>query len=492
MRFTKKLLAMALTIALVLSSMPIILSANNVITITIDGQVVEFEDQAPIISGNAVLVPARFVFTDLGFVPSWSRSTQTATLTRSDYVIEVVIGSTEFMINGMPHALEVPAQMISGRVMIPLGAILRSVGYQTQWVGATRTARIVTPVLQEFLSYFDLDLVRDILGTDFHFTPMVEGATLRWSDLSLDSLPSVDADRANDFFPGNWFTQYGEAVLYKWIDYGYPHLLVDIGASGDFWDEYDEGMYRAYLRFDVGLVAPFSFDVLDEIDLDTTTFSPMLQLLNADRNIEYIRAAASDGDAIAQFVLGLMYDGWSDVVESDPDRVHELYLLSAEQGLARAMVNLAFSYIDHVGDEAKALAWMRQAAELGNPIAQSNLGIVYAHGVWTADQDFEQALYWLHLGAAEGRGNALATIGNLYYRGQGVEQCYETAAMWYRKAVESYLPPVQAFYNLAYLYFNGLGVDQCYETALYWFFWAHEYGHESAHEWIEYILEQME
>jgi len=40
--------------------------------------------------------------------------------------------------------LDVPAQLISGRTMVPIGPILRGVGYELDWVGATRTVVITT------------------------------------------------------------------------------------------------------------------------------------------------------------------------------------------------------------------------------------------------------------------------------------------------------------------------------------------------------------
>jgi len=58
-------------------------------------------------------------------------------------------------------------------------------------------------------------------------------------------------------------------------------------------------------------------------------------------------------------------------------------------------------------------------------------------------------------------------LGVMYLRGQGVEQNYEEAGKWFRKASENRLP--QAQYKLATLYTEGKGVPRDYEFAYVWY-----------------------
>jgi len=145
MRFTKKLFAAALICMLAFALTPFVAFASDEITVTIDGVAVDFEDQAPIMVGGRVLIPVRFVFQDLGFEPDWSRGTRTATLTSDDYVVVIVIGEYEFTVNGESHELDVPAQLIGGRTMVPMGPILRSIGIEPGWSRSARLVTIVTP-----------------------------------------------------------------------------------------------------------------------------------------------------------------------------------------------------------------------------------------------------------------------------------------------------------------------------------------------------------
>ena len=58
-------------------------------------------------------------------------------------------------------------------------------------------------------------------------------------------------------------------------------------------------------------------------------------------------------------------------------------------------------------------------------------------------------------------------LGVMYMKGQGVEQNYEEASKWLRKASENRLPNAQ--YKLANLYTQGKGVPKDYEFAYIWY-----------------------
>jgi len=114
------------------------------ITVTIDGETVLFEDQHPIIHNGRTLVPVRGVFEHLGFDVVWDRAARQGTLTRDDAVIVITIGSYTFTTNGVVYELDVPAQIIGGSTMLPLRAVLESVGYDLDWDRNTRTVEITS------------------------------------------------------------------------------------------------------------------------------------------------------------------------------------------------------------------------------------------------------------------------------------------------------------------------------------------------------------
>ena len=114
------------------------------ISVTIDGANVDFEGQLPTLVDGRTLVPVRGVFEALGFIVDWEQDTLTATLTDDNYVVIISIGSDVFTTNGEEISLDVPAQIIEGRTLLPIRAVLESVGFDVDWDGVTSTVIIDT------------------------------------------------------------------------------------------------------------------------------------------------------------------------------------------------------------------------------------------------------------------------------------------------------------------------------------------------------------
>jgi len=105
----------------------------------------------------------------------------------------------------------------------------------------------------------------------------------------------------------------------------------------------------------------------------------------------------------------------------------------AEQGQAVAQYQLGLLYANGQGvtkDDAKARQWYEKAAVQGHVEAQANLGVLlmYARG---GQQDYKMAVYYLRLSANQGNDLAQRRLGQMYERGDGVQQDYVKAYMWY-------------------------------------------------------------
>ena len=104
---------------------------------------------------------------------------------------------------------------------------------------------------------------------------------------------------------------------------------------------------------------------------------------------------AGQGDADAQYNLGLMYlNGWG-VPQDDKEAVY-WYKLAAEQGDAKALYNLGVMYEVGEGvpqDDKEAVRWYTLAAEQEHAKAQYNLGVMYALGEGVI-KDYVYAHMW--------------------------------------------------------------------------------------------------
>ena len=118
----------------------------------------------------------------------------------------------------------------------------------------------------------------------------------------------------------------------------------------------------------------------------------------------WYRKAAEQGHPDAQNNLGVMYDEGVGVSEDDREAA-AWYRRAAEQGLAYAQSNLGYMYDDGVGvseDDREAAAWYRRAAEQGLVYAQFRLGVMYDEGEGALPEDDVLAYVWLNLAAAQG------------------------------------------------------------------------------------------
>ncbi len=115
---------------------------KSLIHVTVNGAMVEFPDQKPVIEDGRTLVPARGVFEALGAVVTWDDSTKTATVKTDEKEIAVQIGSNYLVVNGEVIEIDVPAKIINGRTMIPLRAVAEALDCEVGWDGATYTAFI--------------------------------------------------------------------------------------------------------------------------------------------------------------------------------------------------------------------------------------------------------------------------------------------------------------------------------------------------------------
>jgi len=145
MKAAKKLTAIALALIIALTIFPLTsLYANSRITVIANGEEIAFQGQGPVIIDGRVLVPVRGVFEALGFEVDWDGDARVATITRGRDVIIITIGSATFTTNGIAHNLDVPAQIIDGRTLVPIRFPLESVGYNVSWDSQARTARITS------------------------------------------------------------------------------------------------------------------------------------------------------------------------------------------------------------------------------------------------------------------------------------------------------------------------------------------------------------
>ena len=177
---------------------------------------------------------------------------------------------------------------------------------------------------------------------------------------------------------------------------------------------------------------------------------------------------ARQGDAAAQFYLGIMYENGLGVAR-DRAEAAKWYRRAAEQGHANAQFHLGAMYVHGMGvarDRAEAAKWYRRAAEQGHANAQFDLGNMFDVGVGVA-QDRAKAARWYRRAAKRDFAKAQFNLGVMYEKGLGVAQDYGEALKWYRLAAAQ--GSARAMNNIGLTYEEGLGVPRDLEKAYAWY-----------------------
>ncbi|NLC24757.1 MAG: hypothetical protein GX776_09895 [Oxalobacter sp.] len=215
-----------------------------------------------------------------------------------------------------------------------------------------------------------------------------------------------------------------------------------------------------------------------------------------------IEEEAANGDASAQFLLGITYlDG---TLVTRNYKMAETWLLrAAEQGHPRAQYMLAALYTDGSQlkrDYEKAFHWGKILADKGDRMSQYGISVLYENGQGV-EKNPGQARRWLQSAVTLGSPSAIARmdaqdsatqinalsdpklspevfrkanelndalsqywIGHAYLTGRGLKKDTDQAWVWLNKASQQ--GNAFAQYDLSYLYPMGEGVRPEYQSAV--------------------------
>jgi len=116
--------------------------AANRLSVTIDGEMVEFDVAPQLIDGRA-MVPMRAIFESLNANVEWDDATQTVSASSADgNVIVLSVGSNNIYINGTASEIDVAPQIVESRVMVPTRVVAEAMNMNVNWDEVNRTVVI--------------------------------------------------------------------------------------------------------------------------------------------------------------------------------------------------------------------------------------------------------------------------------------------------------------------------------------------------------------
>jgi TPR repeat protein len=141
--------------------------------------------------------------------------------------------------------------------------------------------------------------------------------------------------------------------------------------------------------------------------------------------------------SIAFVALVLLGTPWADATAQTTPSEAEFIQQQAEQGDAEAQFHLGLRYsfgYELPQNDVEAAVWYRKAADQGHAVAQFHLGYMYDFGQGVS-QDDTQAMAWYSRAADQGHISAQANLAVMYVTGQGVPQNYVESYKWRSVAV---------------------------------------------------------
>lgn len=87
----------------------------------------------PVIQNDRTLVPVRFISENFGADVGWDDATRTVTVDYEGKHISMQLGSDKMIVNGNEQTLDVAAQVLNDRTVIPLRALVESLGKSVFW-----------------------------------------------------------------------------------------------------------------------------------------------------------------------------------------------------------------------------------------------------------------------------------------------------------------------------------------------------------------------
>ncbi len=109
--------------------------------ITTNGTAKELDVPAQLID-NRTMVPLRAIFEALGASVEWDGDTKTVTSVKGDTTVKLTVGENKLTVNGTEKALDVPGQIVENRTLVPVRAISEAFGCEVGWDAETRTVTI--------------------------------------------------------------------------------------------------------------------------------------------------------------------------------------------------------------------------------------------------------------------------------------------------------------------------------------------------------------
>ncbi len=113
--------------------------------VVVNGSRISFPDAQPFIDENGrTQVPVRFVSEALGADVGWDGKTKTVTIEQGKNKISLVVGKSEYTVNGKKMKMDTSVLLLEDRTFVPVRFVSEGLGANVEWNASIRTVYITT------------------------------------------------------------------------------------------------------------------------------------------------------------------------------------------------------------------------------------------------------------------------------------------------------------------------------------------------------------
>lgn len=113
-------------------------------------------DQAPVLVGSRAMLPLRAIFEALDAEVDWNNKTKTVSAWKDGTTVVLKINARTATVNNQTLSLDVPAQILQGRTLVPVRFVSEALGEDVVWDASSKTVYITTnsnPVSADPVTY---------------------------------------------------------------------------------------------------------------------------------------------------------------------------------------------------------------------------------------------------------------------------------------------------------------------------------------------------
>ena len=115
------------------------------IEVIVNGKLVEFKDQQPVIKDDRTFVPVRFIAEELGYTVQWNGTEKSVVITNGESTVKMYVGAYYYYKDGKMKYMGTAPFILGDRTMEPLRFVAEAFGQQVEWDGTNRRVIITTP-----------------------------------------------------------------------------------------------------------------------------------------------------------------------------------------------------------------------------------------------------------------------------------------------------------------------------------------------------------